>query len=341
VCFAAAYTAGERRAARPTLPRWHDGWLWIKLLGEKDRLTPPRQFLPMEISMHRPGVALAALTMLAMPSALRADAFDNYTNEVLVKAPRATGVLALKQLTPGVMSEHGGVLPGTTAALLVVRTNEGRLSKLLVQPARQKLQDKATVPILLIERYVTYKEGEERTVIAEGHNVRLFDGFQFNLDLGQVVPVAVGGDLRFVAAAGKVMLEPVAKAEMYLVTKPLPDAAPKKSARVVVGDKFEPRLFNGVYKLHDDGRRSGTLHLKVLPGGDIEGSYYSDKDGQKYEVNGKIGISPQAIEFVIVFPRTRQQFTGWMFTGDARAIAGYTRLQDRDTGFYALRLEDQ
>src|SRR5207245_343278 len=125
----------------------------------------------------------------------------------------------------------------------------------------------------------TYKEGEERTVLAQGQNVRLFDGFQFNLDLGQVVPAAVGGDLRFVAAEGKVALRPVGKAEMFLLTKPLPEAAPKKSAKVAVGDKFEPRLFNGVYKLYDDGRRSGTLHLKVLQGGEVEGAYYSDKDG--------------------------------------------------------------
>ena len=219
------------------------------------------------------------------------------------------------------------MLPGTTAAFVVVRTNDGRLSKLLVQPAQQKLQDKSVVPILLIERYVTYREGEERTVVAEGRNVRLFDGFEFNLDLGQVVPKAVGGDVRFVATGDKVALEPVGKAELYLLTKPLPEAAPKKSARVVVGDKFEPRFFNGVYKLHDDGRRSGTLHLTVINNGAVEGSYYSDKDGQKYEVNGKIGNQPNAIEFTITFPRTRQVFTGWMFTGDGRhVIAGSSRL---------------
>jgi hypothetical protein len=29
-----------------------------------------------------------------------------------------------------------------------------------------------------------------------------------------------------------------------------------------------------------------------------------------------------------------------MFTGDGRAITGSSRLQDRETGFYAVRIED-
>jgi len=284
-------------------------------------------------------VSFAALLLLAQPSALRADAFDNYTNLVLAKAPRAPGTRSLKQLTPALMAEHGGVLPGTTAALIVVRTREGRFSKLLVQPARQKLPDKSTMSILLIDRFVTYKEGEERTVLVQGQNVRLFAGFQFNLDLGQVVPATVGGDLRFVAAEGKTYLEPLGKAALYLLTRPLPEAVPAKTEKMIIGDKFEPRYFDGVYKLFDDGRRSGALHLKVLPGGAVEGAYYSDKDGQKYEVNGKIGRQPNAIEFTITYPRTRQTFTGWMFTGTGGALTGSSRVQEREVGFYALRMD--
>src|SRR5207248_7513688 len=103
-----------------------------------------------EIPMHR--LALAAAVVLAVaPRVLHADAFDNYTNDVLVKVPRAAGVEKLQQLTPALMAEHQGVLPGTAATFLVVRTNEGRMCKLLVQPARQKLPDRSTAPILLIE----------------------------------------------------------------------------------------------------------------------------------------------------------------------------------------------
>jgi len=280
-----------------------------------------------------------ALT-LGLTPCVRADAFDNYTNEVLVKAPGAAGVKRVQELTPVLLADHSGVLPGVSGTFLVVKTNEGRFSKLVVQAARQKIKDNASVPILLIERFVTYREGEERTVLAAGQNVRLFDGFQFSLDLGQVTPAAVGGDLRFVAEAGKVRAEPVGKAEVYLLTKPMPEAAPKKTAKVVVGATFEPHYLNGVYKLHDDGRRTATLHLKVNEDNEIRGSYYSGTDGKKYEVTGKIGSMPHAFEFKVTFPQASQTFYAMMFTGDSRAITGTSILQSRETGFYALRVEE-
>ena len=52
------------------------------------------------------------------------------------------------------------------------------------------------------------------------------------------------------------------------------------------GDKDLQRL----RILHSDGRRSGKLQLKLAANGkEIEGWYYSDKDGAKYEVSGTIG----------------------------------------------------
>jgi hypothetical protein len=284
---------------------------------------------------------LAGLMSLIFSPAVSADAFDNYINTVLTKVPSAAGVKELKQLTPTLIADNDRVLSHTTGALVVVRTNEGRMCKLLVQEARQKTSATDSVPILLIDRYVTYKEGEEQAIQVKGRNIRLFAGFQFNLDIGQVVPASVGGDLRFVAAKDKTYAEPVGKAKLYLVTKNLPEAAPKKTAKVVIGAAFEPRYFNGTYKLFDDGRRSGTLHLKVGEKNKVSGSYYSDKDGQKYEVAGKVSTPAHAIQFTIIFPRSRQQFQGWMFTGDGKAITGFSRLQERDTGFYALRVEEK
>ena len=47
-----------------------------------------------------------------------------------------------------------------------------------------------------------------------------------------------GGDLRFVVDGEKVYTAPVGKARLYLVTKALPDAAPKKAGKFVMGEKF-------------------------------------------------------------------------------------------------------
>src|SRR5436305_385210 len=122
---------------------------------------------------------------ILLPGSLHADAFDNYTNPILTKVPTAAGVKEIKQLTPDLIADNDSVLPSGTSAFVVVRTNDNRFSKLTVQPARQKVDAGRTVPILMIDRFVTYKEGEERTVQASGHNVYLFPGFRFNLDIGQ------------------------------------------------------------------------------------------------------------------------------------------------------------
>ncbi len=280
--------------------------------------------------------------LFVVPQLVRADGFDNYINPLLAKIPDSKSAEKIGKLTPALMVEHSRVLPGATAAFIVVKTNDNRYAKLLVRSGAQKVPGGEPAPIVLIERYVTFREGEERTIHAAGQNVSLFADFRFNLDLGQVVPAAVPADIRFVPDKDGGYLESLGKAEMYLVTAHLPEANPAKPAKLVVGAKFEVRYFNGAYKLYDDGRRSGTLHLKVSDNGEVLGHYYSDKDGQKYEVTGKVSNMPQhKIDFVVSYPRTTQTFAGFLFTGDGRAISGSSTLQGHTTGFYAVRIEDE
>jgi hypothetical protein len=284
-------------------------------------------------------VALITLGALASPHALRADAFDLYTNPILAKVPGATGVEEVKNLTFAQLTDAGGVLPGIPGTFLVVRTNGNRYGKLLVQAGRQKAREGKAVPMLLIDRFTTYKEGQERAVEAASKNVSLFPGFRFGLDLGQVVPEELGGDIRLVASGDKVHVEPLGKARLYLLTKPLAEAAPRKAERAVIGDKFDPKYFNGTYRLHDDGRRSGKLTLKVGEGGEVTGAYYSDKDGTRYDVRGRLGTQPYSVEFTVQFPRVEETFRGWLFSGDGQALTGSSRLGDREAGFYAVRVE--
>jgi hypothetical protein len=287
--------------------------------------------------------ALFFLTVLVstnQAALIRADAFDNYTNPILKKAAELDGIREIKQLTPSLMAEHDQVLPKADAAFVFVQTNDNRFSKLLVRSGFRKVDAERKVPILIIERFVTYKEGEERQVLAEGKNIDLFAGFRFNLDIGQVVPEELGGDLRLVVAEGKTFVEPLGKAKLYLLTKPVAEATPKKPEKIVIGETFEPRYFNGAYKLYDDGRRSGTLKLKVAADGEVTGDFYTDKDGQKYEVKGKVGAPAHSIQFTIKFPRTAEVFDGFLFTGDGKAITGTSRMEERPAGFYAVRVEE-
>jgi hypothetical protein len=284
-------------------------------------------------------VTLSPCHLVTLSSKARADVFDLYTNPALAKAAGGKDAKEVKQLTPADVVDHDRVLPRIPSAFLVVRTNGGRYAKLLVQAGKQKVGAQKAVHILSIERFVTYKEGEERTVLASGKGQSLYAGFRFSLDLGQVVPEEVGGDLRFVVDGNKVHAEPVGKAKLYLVTKYDPAVEPKKGAKFVMGAAFRPGHFNGTFRLHDDGRRSGKLVLKVDDDKRVSGSYYSDKDGSKYEVTGKLGTPAHAIEFTIKLPRTEQTFKGMLFTGDGKAIAGTSRLTDREAAFYAVREE--
>ena len=161
-----------------------------------------------------------------------------------------------------------------------------------------------------------------------------------NHDLGQVVPEELGGDLRYVVDGDKIYVEPLGKAKLYVVTKHLAETMPAKPEKFVIAEPFEPKYFNGTYKLYDDGRRSGRLTLKVEEDGSVSGAYYSDKDGRKYEVRGKVGTPKHAIQFTVQFPNAEQVFQGYLFTGDGKALTGSSRMAEREAGFYALRLED-
>src|SRR5207302_5298965 len=114
---------------------------------------------------------LATCASLLAAAPAPADSFDYYTNPVLTRVPGARGVRELKQLTPDLITDNDRVLPRTAAALVVVRTNEGCFSKLLVESRRQKIAADKTIPILYVERFVTYKEGEERTILVSGQKL--------------------------------------------------------------------------------------------------------------------------------------------------------------------------
>src|SRR5260370_9386175 len=188
------------------------------------------------------------------PPCHAADPFDHYLNPILSKAIDNGTVKETKQATVSFLRANDRILPNVPGALLIVTRNDGRNCKLLVQPASQRAPGDKFVPMLLIERYVTYKEGEEQAVVASGKGLSLFPGFRLNLDLGQVVPEELGGDLRYVADGDKIYVEPLGKAKLYVVTKHLPDATPKNPEKVVVAEPFRPKHIHGTYRLYNSAR---------------------------------------------------------------------------------------
>ena len=88
--------------------------------------------------------------------------------------------------------------------------------------------------MLLIEKYVTFKEATERTVKAKGDNIHVYPGMRLNLDLGQFVPEVLGGDILVEALDNdSFKLKPLGNAKLYVLTKAIPDVVPKKAAKLV------------------------------------------------------------------------------------------------------------
>src|SRR5262249_37176768 len=197
-----------------------------------------------------------------------------YTHPVLSKAVSDGTLKEVKELTSDQVAEYTSALPDSASAFLIVATNDKRFAKLLVQPARQKIGEKQA-PLLLVDKYTTFKGTSDRGVQASGQNLHLYPGLRLNLDIGQVVPEAVGADLVVTAEkdANVFVVKPVKDAKLYVVTKPIAGVVPKKAPKLVVGEAFETRFVAGRYKLHDDGKRSGLLKLDVNESGEITGTF--------------------------------------------------------------------
>jgi hypothetical protein len=283
---------------------------------------------------------LVALALFAVAAVGRAEQFDYYTHPVLSKAIADGTIKEVKELTFDQIGDFASALPDTQSTFLVVVTNDKRVAKLLVQPARQKVGKDQQVNLLLVEKYITFKGTSERALQASGQALHLYPGQQLSLEFGQVVPETVGGDIIVSSMDKTFVVKPNREAKLYVVAKPIAGVVPKKAPKLVVGETFEPRFFAGRYKLRDDGRRSGLLKLEVNESGEITGTFTSDKDGREYEVQGKTGTPAHSVTFSIKYPATTQTFTGFMFSGDGKAIAGTAKMLEREAGFYAERMEE-
>jgi hypothetical protein len=287
-------------------------------------------------------IVVALGVLLGTKVSSLADGFDRHTNPILQQGLNSPNVQEVHSLTSELAFQNDRALPGVVGTFLIVRTNEGRNAKLLVQWARQKSGDGKSIPMILIDRYTCYREGEERAIHATGQNLSFFPGFRLSLDIGQLVPPELAADLACKTQDGGAVLEPVGRARLFVVRNSLlPKTAPLGALPKPGDGPFDPKYFAGTFKLNDDGRRMGTLELQVKDGGDIVGAYYSDGTGQKYEVTGKIGSPKNTVQFTIRFPRTEQTYHGWLFTGDARGLTGYSTMQERESGFYAVRVEEK
>lgn len=282
---------------------------------------------------QRIGFGLAWLLSFAAGSAIAADVFDRHTQTELRKAvdqlpPSEAMTLAdvarIKPLSPTLSS------PG-----VVVKTNDGNYAKALVGWGLRKGGEKPT-PVVVLERFVTYRIDRPDLTTAAGKDVMLFPGFGFNFDIGQVVPVDQGADVEFTAEGA---LKPVGDAVLVpLISSQLAPADPTAKHDPSAHEGVVPRDFAGTWKVDADGRWKGEWELTVDEVDRVSGTFISDELQNRYEMLGQLGPSPHQLKLTITLANTQMQVDAYMWTKDKSTMAGTINLIGRKFGFVAYRV---
>jgi hypothetical protein len=284
---------------------------------------------------------MAWLTCLLLGAiSARGDEFERIEGEALAGVPRSKDATPHEGLTLREIDALPTLLRDARSPLLIATTDQGNFTRILVTPAFRKSAggEGKPVPVLVLERFDTFEGGNIGTRLARGKDLLLFDGFQVDLDSGQVVPEGQGGDLKFVVGEKEnPRLIALGKAKLYTLSK-APAVAMTESPRPSSGRAVIPTDFTGRYRLFANGQWSGTLELKVDREGAVSGRFRSDLNGTSYPVEGRAAADvPQKITFTITYPRTRQDFDGLIWTDGKGALAGTLTMLDRAYGFFAIR----
>lgn len=288
------------------------------------------------------GVVLFGLLVLSAPGSARGDEFARLIGVTLFEIPTGPGVSATAHLGLRAIESLPEVLRGERSALILATTDQGNLAKLLVSVGlRRQVSsgDQAKMAtVLSLDRFETIDRGDRATRTAHGRDVLLFDGFEFDLDSGQVVPAGFGGDLAF-STQGERGPELVAlgKNRLYAIDKPL-KLPGVEAGRPSAGTAVVPADFNGRYTLVSNGQLSGSLELSVAQDASVTGRFRSDRNGAIYPLTGKVGPDlSRRIEFEIRFPRSKQSFDGLLWTGDKNVFAGTVTILEHLYSFVAVR----
>jgi hypothetical protein len=287
-------------------------------------------------------VLLAWACHLGSVKAARGDEFSRLEGPPFFALPGRPDAHAHTQLTSRELEALPTVLREERAAFVIVKTDQGNLAKVLVSSGLRKLKpsekDGPLVPVMILERFETIDAGDRRSFKARGSEMTLFDGFQFDLDAGQVVPAGLGGDMVFLTQGPEgARLAALNGSRLYTLESPPPSPAatpgkPSRGRAVLRGD------FAGRYQLMANAQWSGMLMLAVDDAGAVSGHFRSDRNGSAYPVTGQVAAeTPHQIEFTVQFPRARQTYQGLMWTEGKNTIAGTLSMLDHPYSFIAVR----
>ena len=280
-------------------------------------------------------IALLATCLLVFisQSAQGDDAFDRHTAYWLKQATR--DAKPLKELSMDQAARLNSIGEDIDGACVVVKTDKDNWTKALIGWGFVKGPDRP-IPVLLIDRFVTYRGDRNNVTTAVGKKVILFSGFGFDFDLGQVVPAGLGDDINF---SEKAALRPREKSELYAF-----DGSQLPTEEKT--DKYDPndhagvraRDVEGTWVVDVDGRWRGQWKINVGEGGRVQGTLTSTDSKNTYPITGRVSLPPHRIRLVIHLDNAEQTIDGYLWTKDKSAIAGTATLAARKFGFHAKRV---
>lgn len=291
--------------------------------------------------IRRTAVCLVFVCVLgSWASSGLADQFEQIDGPTLARSLKGADLTSRSSLTISEIAAMPSWLVDTRSALVLAKTDRGNPARLLlVAELRKPNEGKGEpIPVVVLERLDTFDASEPTSRLTTRRDLMLFDGFQVDLDTGQVVPEGQGGDLVFrVKGEGGPRLETVGSAKLYTLTK-APAVDTTKASQPTPGKTVLPGDFAGRYRLFANGQWSGTLDLKVEGRGVVTGQFQSDLHGTTYPVSGQVATDvSHKILFAVKYPRARQEFEGYLWAEGKGAIAGTASIAERPVGFFAIR----
>jgi len=242
---------------------------------------------------------------------------------------------ALTEVTAATAAKWKPLSPRISAPCLIVRTNDGHWSKALLAWGQRKLKGREQPhPVLVLERFVTYRSDREGQTTASGKDVMIFAGHSFSFDIGQVVPTGSGADIEFTDAG---LIKPLGEAKLFALNGSQLAAAEKPNPNDHEG--VLPRDFAGTWKVSIDGRWTGTWEIAVDDQRTILGKFISDDTQSGYELYGKVSNVPHQAKLEIDLANTNLAIDAFLFNSDKSTMSGTVVMANRKLGFVATRQE--
>lgn len=266
------------------------------------------------------------------------DTFDRHSASILQSAIESqTGVTSFSSVDALKLKPLDRDLE---SSCIVIETRSGNLAKVLVSWGYRKsnaANDSKLITVLVLDRFVTYEKSRGDSTLANGKNIMLFPGYQFDFDIGQIVPAGFDADIEL---GDKGIIKALEKVKMYgLNGSQLPksetESAPGGNARKK--DSISPEDFSGVWKVDGDGRLQGEWELTVNEDGQATGKFLSSESQASYPISGQIGGQPHQIKLQIQFNNATQVVDAFLWTKDKSILAGTFVLEERKFGLFAVR----